>query len=268
MKLIKIELRKLLHNRVMWMTIGGYIIAMILILIGVRYAIISANRSTSETANIQFLPSEIFKFPLVWHNLTFIGRFIKVLLAVIMVTIVTNEFTYDTLKQSVINGLSRFELVLSKFYVALLLSVFASLIIMVFGFVSGFLNTENISWWKITSDIVYIPTYFLMLLTFLSLATFLSFLIKRPGVVLLILLFYIFALEPFLSLFLLKDSVGPYLPMHMLNELITSPPNAISKMFGRGGADDGILLVNVVGSIVYVFVFNLISYFTLRSRDL
>jgi ABC-type transport system involved in multi-copper enzyme maturation permease subunit len=268
MKLFKIELRKLLYNRMFWLSIAGYIAAIVSILLLVRFSIIKSGQVSKDSVGANFLPSEIYHFPGVWHNIAYLSRFIKVFLAVIMVTIVTNEFNYNTLKQSVINGLSRFELVLSKFYVLLMMSFFGTFIIFAFGGISGVMFTDRVSWWKFASQLHYVGAYFLMLVTFLSFVAFLSFLIKRPGAVLGILLFYIFALEPIFSLHVLEDSIGPYLPMKVMNDLIQTPPNALSDLFNQKQFDGAIPLTNVFACLAYILFFNGVSYLTLRNRDL
>jgi ABC-type transport system involved in multi-copper enzyme maturation permease subunit len=57
----------------------------------------------------------IFNFPFIWHLNTFIAVFVKGFFAVIIVSMMANEYSYGTLKQNLIDGMSKKEFILSKF---------------------------------------------------------------------------------------------------------------------------------------------------------
>jgi len=268
-KILKIELRKILNNRVFWFTAGGYVITLFMILLGMRRQIIKLNDSLSEGTDgfIPLLPTEIYSFPHVWHNLTYIATFLMIFLAVVMVILVTNEFTYNTMRQNLINGLSRVELVLSKFVDAIMLSIMATLLIFLFGLVSGFTTSSNYEFADIFSKMPYLAAYFLEILGFLTFVMMLAFLIKKPALVLGLLLVYNYIIEPIMS-FSMDESIGNYLPLKSFNYLVIKPDLALFSFFGLKPMFHGISPLYVGISIVYIAAFFGVSYWVVKSKDL
>ena len=267
--LIKIEWRKVLYNRIFWLTLGGYFLIMVLALWRMRYQIEVFNDTIKEGANgfIPLIPSDIYVFPHVWHNLTFIARFFKIFLGVIMVILVTNEYSYNTLRQNMIAGMSRFQLVLAKFLDAVLLSAVATLLIFVFGMIFGLLNTEPLLIADIFDKMTYLGAYFLMLAGFLSFSMMLAFLIKRPAVVLGIILIYIFIAEPILAS-KYDESFGNYLPIRSMNLMIELPDIPIFALFHVKPLYYGISPLHIGLTLAYTTLFFGISYLYMRRKDL
>ena len=58
----------------------------------------------------------IFNFPYIWHFNTWVAALFKALfLAIVIVSMMANEYSNKTIKQNLIDGLSKKEFVLSKF---------------------------------------------------------------------------------------------------------------------------------------------------------
>jgi len=268
-KILRIELRKIINNRIFWITAGGYSLTLLLILMGMRHQILKFNDQLSEGTDgfVPLLPTEIYSFPHVWHNLTYIASFLIIFLSVVMVILVTNEFTYNTLRQNLINGLSRIELILSKFIDAVMLAAMATLLIFVFGLVSGFVTSVNYSFGDIFSKMPYLGAYFLEVLGFLTFVMMLAFLIKKPALVLGLLLVYSYIIEPIMA-FSMSETIGNYLPLETFDNLVLKPDLAIFSFFGIKPAFHGISLLYVGLSIIYIGAFYGISYLTIKQKDL
>jgi ABC-2 type transport system permease protein len=58
----------------------------------------------------------IFNFPIIWHITTFFASYFKFFFAIVVVSMIGNEYSNKTLKQNLIDGLSKKEFILSKFY--------------------------------------------------------------------------------------------------------------------------------------------------------
>jgi ABC-type transport system involved in multi-copper enzyme maturation permease subunit len=267
--LLRIELRKIIHNRIFWFTTGGYVITQLLILLGMRHQIIRFNEAISEGSKgfIPILPSEIYSFPHVWHNLTYIASFLNIFLAVVMVILVTNEFSYNTMRQNLINGLSRFELVFSKFIDAIMLALMATVMIFIFGIISGFVTSSNYDFGDVFSKMPYLAAYFLMLLGFLTFVMTLAFLIKKPALVLGLLLLYNYIVEPILA-FWLDESIGYYFPLKSFNFLVEKPDIALFSFIGLKPRFTDIPMQYVGISILYMAIFFGIAYWVTKRRDL
>ena len=268
-RLFRIELRKIVHNRIFWITFGGYVLTLLLILLGMQRQLSRVNENLSEgsTKFIPLLPTEIYSFPHVWHNLTYIASFLMIFLAVVMVILVTNEFSYNTMRQNLINGMSRMELVLSKFVDAVMLSIIATVFLFIFGLISGFATTSHIEFADIFSKIPYLGAYFLMVLGFLTFAMMLAFLIKKPALVLGTLLLYNYIIEP-LSAWKFNESFGNYMPLKSLNFLVEVPDIALFSFFGAGPKFHGIQFIFVFLGILYTAAFFGIAYYSIKQKDL
>ena len=58
----------------------------------------------------------IFNFPYIWHFNTFMIALLKIFFAIIIVAMVGNEYSYNTLKQNLIDGLSKADFLKTKLY--------------------------------------------------------------------------------------------------------------------------------------------------------
>ena len=267
-RLIYIEWIKISRNRIFWVTLAAYVITIILVLLGLRSAINSINSSMAEATNgMTVLPSEIYKFPHVWHNLAYISKYIKIFIGILMILLVTNEIYYNTLRQNLINGMTRIEFVWSKFIDGVLLALFATLILFIFGFFAGLINTSNLEFSKIFSKMIFLPGYFLMVVGYLTFIMMLSILLRKAILTMGIVLVYGYIIEPILA-WKFEESIGPYLPIHAFNNLIMAPKTTLFKMFHVETVSNSISIEFIVISLVYTAIFFFVSYYALKKRDL
>ena len=64
---------------------------------------------------LDFAEIGIFNFPFIWHFNTYVASILKFFLAIVIVSMMANEYNYGTLKQNLIDGMSKKEMILSKF---------------------------------------------------------------------------------------------------------------------------------------------------------
>ena len=265
--LFKIEYLKLIKNRMFWVTLLAYLLTIVLALLIIRGIIQNFNTKTSEAMRgIKLLPSEVYTFPLVWHYLTFLAKYFKIFLAVILVIIVTNEYAFNTLRQNLITGLSRLELVVSKYITAILLAGLSTVLIFIFGLIGGFMNTPKLEMVDIFSKMYFLLTYFFMLISYLSMVIFLSFLVKKTGLVLGILLVYSYIFEPILS-YKFGD-YGNFLPLSAINSIIEFPDSGLTRLFNIHQSIGSTNSTSFIISLVYLVVFFGSTYWVLKKRDL
>ena len=100
-RLITIELQKLWKNRASKLLIFAYFILLsfIALLASVNFKIIGVDFRLADQG--------IFNFPYIWHFNSYIAAILKFFLAVVIVSMMANEYTYGTLKQNLIDGLSK-----------------------------------------------------------------------------------------------------------------------------------------------------------------
>jgi ABC-type transport system involved in multi-copper enzyme maturation permease subunit len=267
--LLKIEWIKVSRNRIFWLMLAIYIVALILAFIGLQAMLENTNKSIEESglASVPLLPTNIYLFPHIWHNITFVARFFKIFLAVVMIILVTNEYSYNTLRQNLMTGLSRLDLIKLKVLDVIILSAVSSFVILVFGWVTGVYYSSDYTFWDMLRKLNYVAAYFLMITGFLSFAMMLAFIVKKPAFTIMILLVYSYIIE-LIPAFKYSDTFGEYLPLRSMNLLIEAPNTPIFELLNVSSASSSIPFAHIVATVIYSLLFWAISYFVIKNRDL
>ncbi len=184
-----------------------------------------------------------------------------------MIILVTNEYTYNTLRQNLITGLSKIQLISSKVIDAILLAGVSTLILFIFGIIMGLYSTEKFDFSDILNKINYLAAYFVIVLGFLSFAMMIAFIVKRSAFSIMILLVYSYILEPVTSK-IYSESFGNYLPLSNLNSLIEAPDIPAFATFGISSFSNGIPMNHLALSFVYIAAFWGVSLLIIKKRDL
>src|SRR5688500_7185096 len=119
---------------------------------------------------------------------------------------ITNEFQYRTLRQNVIDGLSRWEFLSTKILTNLLLSLLSVVMIFIISFATGMIYSPAINWDFVFADMEFLIAYFLEIFAFLSYALMLGILIQRSGLTIILLL-----LSHMLEV-IVRENVDEYVP--------------------------------------------------------
>jgi ABC-type transport system involved in multi-copper enzyme maturation permease subunit len=107
-RLFLIEYEKLRANRSSRILIGAYFILLTSI------ALIAAIKFDIGPIKFHLAEQGIFNFPYIWHFNAYIGAWFKIFLAVVIVSMTANEYSNKTIKQNLIDGLSKREFLHSK----------------------------------------------------------------------------------------------------------------------------------------------------------
>ncbi len=267
--LLKIEWRKVARNRVFWAMFFIYFLALILALLGLQSLLTKTNDNLQQTgiASIPLLPTNIYLFPHIWHNISFVARFFKIFLAVVMIILVTNEYSYNTLRQHIITGLTRYEIVVAKVFDAIILSVSSVVLLLIFGLTMGIINSQDYSMWDVFRKMNFLMAHFFQLLGFLSFAMMIAFIVKKSGLSIMLLLVYSYILE-LIPAFRYSDSFGDFLPLRSMNMLIEAPDTPVFEMLNISSKSNQIDGSHLLATLVYTFAFWAISYFIISKRDL
>ena len=126
-RLLQIEFIKLWNNRASKVLIISYFALLTSI------ALVAAIKFDIGPIKFHLADQGIFNFPYIWHFNTFITAFFKLFLAIVIVSMMSNEYSNKTIKQNLIDGLSKKEFILSKFDFSLnwLLSFFLCTILLI-----------------------------------------------------------------------------------------------------------------------------------------
>ena len=174
-RLLNIELHKLKHSRASKVLIITYFVLL------TATALIAAIKFDIGPIKFHLAEMGIFNFPYIWHLNTWLSSTLKFFLLLVIVSMMANEYSNKTLKQNLIDGLSKKEFILSKFYTvigfALISTVFVFIVSLVLGLIYSDFNEVPI----IFSDLEYMLAFFIKLVGFFSFGLFMGILIKRSA---------------------------------------------------------------------------------------
>ncbi|WP_417196223.1 ABC transporter permease [Bizionia sp.] len=123
----------------------------------------------------------IFNFPLIWHITTFFASYFKLFFAIVVVSMIGNEYSNKTIKQNLIDGLSKKEFILSKFYTIVFFSLFATVLIAVASFLIGMYYSSYTEASIIFRETEFLLAYFVKLVGFFTLCLFFAMLLRRSA---------------------------------------------------------------------------------------
>ena len=172
MRLLQIELYKLWHNTISKVLIFGYFLLILSI------SILSTIKIDLGPVKFYLAEQGIFNFPYIWHFNTFMIALLKIFFAIIIVAMIGNEYSYKTLKQNLIDGLSKSEFLRSKIYAILLFVLTSTLLVFIVSLILGGIYSDYNEMDIIFKDLEYLVAYSIKLFGFFTFCLFLSILIK------------------------------------------------------------------------------------------
>ena len=274
-RLLKIELKKILTYKTFWIVLGLYFLFLALGIILAEFMINSMVSDINRRMPIPFPKAVLYTFPDIWQNLTFFAsiRFVLIFPAILVIILITNEFTFKTVRQNIINGMSRTEVLVSKLQVIVILSVAVTVILAAVIFVLGVTHTDMQGFGTVFRKFVFIPGFFIQMLTFLCFAFFFGFLIRNTGLAIALFTLYTIIIEPIVY-FLLKAPFMPenkiytYLPVNSVIRIAEYP--AIPKLMGvlNFQVQSTVSIGAVLVPLAYAAVLLMTVFWVMKRRDL
>ncbi|MEQ8583655.1 MAG: ABC transporter permease subunit [Marinoscillum sp.] len=229
---LKLEWLKIRDYRTFWILLGMYLLALLVICFGGMFLLEYLKSKGADFNGIDPTILPIYDFPDIWQNTTYLGSFLKVLLAFIVIISVNNDQTYNTLRQNVIDGISKKEYLASKLLFIATLALISTLFLFISGMINGAIYSHVWGARYILDELEFLAAYFYDIIIYCSLAFLLSLIIKKSGFVIVLLFLYTLMFEPILALILeespwfkgsLWAEIAPFLPIKALNGLIPVP---------------------------------------------
>jgi len=225
LRLLTIEFQKLRYSR------SAKVLSIIYFGLFTLIALIASIKFNLFGAEIHIADQGIFNFPYIWHFNTYCAALLKIFLAIVIVSLISNEYSNRTLKQNLIDGLSKKEFILSKFYVVASFSLISTVFIFIVSLILGLIFSDYTEIGIIFSDLEYLLAYFVKLLGFFSFCLFLGVLVKRSAFALgFLFVWWIFEsiIIGVLRFLILKDAVtteyiSQFLPLESMANLVKQP---------------------------------------------
>jgi ABC-type transport system involved in multi-copper enzyme maturation permease subunit len=278
-RLLSIEFQKTWGNRAGRILIISYFVLLSFI------ALIASVKFNIGTFKLHIAEHGIFNFPYIWHFNTYVAAILKFFLAIVIVSMMANEYTYGTLKQNLIDGLSKKEFILSKFIAVVLFALGSTVFVFLMSLALGLSFSSYTEFDIVFTDLEYLIAYFVKLTAFFSFCLFLGILIKRSAFALgFLLVWYMFEgiAKGFLSFWFfpnnpkMASTISGFLPLESMSNLIVEPITRLSviktlenSIGGPVAAKDyGVPLMGLLIVVGWIVIFLLSSYKLLQKRDL
>jgi len=274
-KLLKIELKKIMTYKVFWILMGLYFLFLILGILMAGFTINNMIDNVNKNSPIPFPHITIYFFPNIWQNIAFFAsiRYILILPATVIIILITNEFTNKTIRQNIVNGLSRQEFLLSKLQLIFLISLLITFILILGTFILGIINTDSQGMTMMFKKISFTGGFFIQIFSFLVFAFFTGFLLRNTGLSIAIFTLYSLIIEPVLY-FILKipklqpNNISQFLPVNSVIRIVEYPYFPILKQLMRLNVQEHLSLLDCVVPLIYAAIMIGIVYWVLSRKDL
>lgn len=229
-----------------------------------------------------FSTGYLYQFPNVWEFFPWIASWFNLLLAILIIVMTGNEFTFRTFRQQVIDGLSRSELLAGKGFSILFIALYSTLMVLVFSVVFGFIHTPG----SVAVDLLdrshILLVYFVQAVAYMSAGFFLVILFRNTALGIILFILYRLVIEPVLRLFF-PSGARLYFPMKVISSLTPTPEYLSIASGNKPGSDQAEALslreigiipedlpvyLNTLLALGYMAIFMFLAYMLLKKRNL
>lgn len=270
---LKLEWLKIKNYRIFWILTGMYLLALLVITSGGTFFLRWLKSEGADFRGIDPTIIPINDFPDIWQNTTYLASYVIFLLAFIVIISVNNDLTYHTLRQNIIDGISKKEYLMSKMLMIITMAIVSTLLIFFAGLVNGAIYSHVWGAEYIFNEMEFLAAFFYQIVIYCSLAFLLALVIKKSGFVIVALFLYTTMFEPIVTAIMVnapvfRDGLAPdiaqFFPVKAINNLITVP-------FGRYifmEIQDYVSLKALVIATGWLAIYLWLIYYILKKRDL
>ncbi|MFN8290831.1 MAG: ABC transporter permease [Chitinophagaceae bacterium] len=227
------------------------------------------DKPTQASQYAKMMLGNPFAFPEVWHTVAYSSSLFVFIPAVMIIMLITNEYTYKTHRQNIIDGWSRNQFLTSKLIDVALITLIITFLYALVCIVTG-LITYGSPVGSIWQQSYYTGLFALQTFAQLSLAFLAGFLVRKAFLALGIFLFYFIVLENIIEGILTwKNSpAAPYLPLEISDRLIPRP--GFTTLFKPEGYQESLdaIPLHVLLTILITLIIWLICYRINNRKDL
>ena len=273
-KLLKIELVK---------TLNYASFKVILILHFLLFLLVIFVASQIEITVPGFNMKNLFQFPHVWESFSWMASWFNLLLAILLMVLVSNEFSFHTFRQHIITGLSRNDLVIGKGIIIFTVALYGVLLVLLTSTIFGIIFTSDFSFSIIFEKSYLLIVYFIQAIGYMTMGFFLAVLFRNTALSIIMYLLYFLLIEPIIRLLFPKE-IRQYFPFKIISSLTPRPEflsvtseESMLDVTGQGNFNlDTIRItpeslpmsVTIPLAMVYIGIFVFLIFLLVRKRDL
>jgi ABC-2 type transport system permease protein len=263
---LRIEWLKLKYYRTFWI-----LLAVIVVCIpAFNYVIYDFTDNSFPKMNGKSLLGTPFSFPYVWSTVPYLAGILVFMPAILIITLFTNEYSFRTHRQNIIDGWSRSRFIYIKLTEVFLLTLFVTGVVVLTCLYFGFLTRKGVepkAGWEQLRFILY---FFVEMLDYSLIAMLFAMLIRRAGLGMGIFFLYMIIEQFVVSLGRnkYKQTWVDYLPEEATDRLIPQP--FARKILAPGNTilwEKHVPLYLSI-AVLYIIIFILFISWRFRKTDL
>jgi ABC-type transport system involved in multi-copper enzyme maturation permease subunit len=271
-RLLKIELQKYIAYKAFWLMLLFYTLILSFMIFGIPGLIDYIAEKSGEPSRFRIFKAIVFNFPDIWQNISYVAGarfFIKIILGIIIIILVTNEFHFLTIRSNIISGFNKSDFLVAKVELILILSIFSTLVIFLSGLYLGFVHSVSKSMIDVFGKMMFLLGYFIEIFSYLSFCLLLAIIFKRTGITFIVHFVYLIV-EPILD-YNLNEKITPFLPLNAINSIVRTPNTSLIKVKSPDfnfDFQEFVRLSDVGLCIGYAAIFIGVAYRILKKRDI
>lgn len=283
MRLLQIELKKLIGNKSFW------VFSLIFLVFLPVIVILIPGMIGGEMNGIELYPMMPKSYETSWYYTCWVSSWFSMfILAFVLIYHVSNEYAYRTVRQNVIDGLSRNDFIKGKLFLLLFLAVLATVYVFIIGMFAGIFFESKppvdsdllssffqagaepvaVDFGNFFDGIQNLFGFFLQIMAYFSFALFLGFLIKKGALAILI-YFASFIVEMIIGAQLTANEIGGiyrYFPLNSFSRILPNPN--FQALFSGISSPSSINWLNILIVIVYIATFIFLTRLVFLKRDI
>ncbi len=207
--------------------------------VAVNYVVYEVNKNIVQNVPAGGIASfSPYNFNMTWQTTSYATGFTLILPAMLLAILITNEYSYKTHRQNIIDGLTRSQFINVKMMLAIIFAAVATVLVFLTALVFGLFSGTDFTF----SGVSNVGYFFMKALTYNLFAVLISVLVRRTGFSIGLLFIYLGA-ENILSQIMWGLSIklkrengidlgnmGDYLPLNASDGLIEFPDNPVKTL--------------------------------------
>lgn len=229
-----------------------------------------------------FSTDYLYQFPNIWEFFPWVASWFNLLLAILVIVMTGNEYSFRTFRQHVVDGFSRSQLLSGKALLILMIGVYSVLMVLLFSLIFGFIFSSDYSDGAFINKTYILLVYFVQAIAYMSAGFFLVVLFRNTALAIVLFILYRLIIEPVARLFF-QPEARLYFPMKVISNL-TPMPEFLSISSGKQPGTDQVdtlsfremgfmaedlpVITNLLLATGYMAIFIALAYWLLRKRNL
>ena len=233
--------------------------------------------------NLQFKGIKLdilVSFPYVWATLSWIASWFNILLGILAIILVGNEFQFKTFRKQIIDGVSRNQLLNAKMVVMATISLYALVLVLLSSFILGFIFSDSITFESIFENFPLVLVLFIQSFAYMMLGMLFALLLRNNAISIVSFILFFFPGEPILRAFF-PDSIDRFFPIKIISNLTPLPDflgitsKQMIQINGKSPSfqDMGLMPETIsvwaatLVCIAYIVLFYFISKYIIKSKS-